>query len=66
MSGLIFWVGENQALLATLFAVAALLFMITAARIHAFPALVAAALFAASGLVILRGSVVTTSDPSAT
>jgi Gnt-I system low-affinity gluconate transporter len=47
MSGLIFWVGENQALLATLFAVAALLFMITAARIHAFPALVAAALFAA-------------------
>lgn len=47
MSDLIIWVSENQALWATLFAVAALLFMITAARIHAFPALIVAALFAA-------------------
>lgn len=49
MSDSILWVSQNRALLATVFSVAALLLMITAGRVHAFPALVIAALFAALG-----------------
>lgn len=49
MSDFTIWVAENRALLATVFSVAALLAMITAGRIHAFPALIVAALLAALG-----------------
>lgn len=49
MSDLTAWLIENRALLATVFSVAALLAMITAGRIHAFPALIVAGLLAALG-----------------
>ena len=49
MADLTAWVVENRALLATVFSVAALLLMITAGRVHAFPALIFAGLLAALG-----------------
>lgn len=49
MSDSLIWITENRALLATIFAVAALLAMITAGRMHAFPALIIAGLLAALG-----------------